>query len=215
MGAKSGEAWLTSYHKRAIDVAMAGALAPVLAPFVAVSAGIITATELEPPFITQQRAGRGGAPIKIAKLRTMPHGTEETMSGGHYDPRSTKFGRVLRITRLDEMPQLLNVLKGDMSMVGLRPLVRIHHDQFMDELPPSQQQKVEKAYSIARPGWFDPFGVDMYVHGVPETSEGRAESIIKYTFYEASAKKDMQIMLNAMGIVRNIVSDTGIDVPER
>jgi lipopolysaccharide/colanic/teichoic acid biosynthesis glycosyltransferase len=178
-----------------------------------VSAGVITATEREFPFITQKRPGKGGVPITIAKLRTMPHGTEETMSNGHYDERATKFGKVLRVTRVDETPQLWNVLTGDMSMVGLRPLVKVHHDQFMDELPPEQQKKVERAYDIARPGWFDPYGVDMYVHGVPDTAEARAESIIRYTFYEASAQKDMQIMLGAFGIVKNIVGDTGIDVP--
>lgn len=216
MSEKTGEAWVDSRQKRRVDVAIAGALVPIVAPFVAASAAIIAATEREFPFITQERPGKEGIPITIAKLRTMPHGTEETMSGGHYDERATPIGRVLRVTRVDETPQLWNVLAGDMSMVGWRPLVKVHHDQFMNELfelSPEKHKRVERAYDIARPGWFDPYGVDMYVRGVPDTTEARADSIIRYTFEEASAKKDAQIMLAAFGIVKNIVGDTGIDVP--
>jgi exopolysaccharide biosynthesis polyprenyl glycosylphosphotransferase len=98
-----------------------------------------------PVFFTQQRAGRYGKPFKMYKFRTMCTDAEERltkikaevgneMSGPVFklqdDPRVFKFGRWLRKTSLDEFPQMLNVLKGDMSLVGPRPLPLYEVDQF-------------------------------------------------------------------------------------
>ncbi|CAN5151950.1 hypothetical protein BH09PAT3_BH09PAT3_2690 [soil metagenome] len=208
MSVKTGEAWVTSKQKRLNDIVFAGMLAPLLLPIAAVSAGAIIATERESPVFTQRRHGRGGSMITIGKLRTMPRGTAETMSNGHYDERRTKLGRILSLTRIDEVPQLINVLHGDMSMVGLRPLVHTHYESFMDNLAPATQVKVAKAYDINRPGWFDPYAIDMYVHGLEGSSEARAESVLRYTFEEASAKRDAQIMFQALGVVKHIVGAT-------
>lgn len=110
--------------KRLIDVAFSLVIAVVALPIVLMCAFLIRMTSHGPAFYTQVRLGRFGKPFRIWKLRTMIHNCELT-SGARWamrnDPRATPVGRFLRITHLDELPQLWNVLKGDMSMVGPRP----------------------------------------------------------------------------------------------
>jgi exopolysaccharide biosynthesis polyprenyl glycosylphosphotransferase len=110
--------------KRAVDVAgsLAGlALVALLTPCIALA---IRLDSPGPVLYRQPRVGRGGVPFTLVKFRTMTQDAErpgEPRWAGAGDPRVTRAGRVLRRTRLDELPQLLSVLKGDMSLVGPRP----------------------------------------------------------------------------------------------
>jgi lipopolysaccharide/colanic/teichoic acid biosynthesis glycosyltransferase len=110
--------------KRLLDVTVAFLLLLVAAPVVAVCAALVRLTSRGPAFYSQVRAGRGGKPFVIWKLRSMYHNCEQ-FSGVVWakkgDSRVTPFGAFLRRTHLDELPQLWNVLKGDMSLVGPRP----------------------------------------------------------------------------------------------
>jgi lipopolysaccharide/colanic/teichoic acid biosynthesis glycosyltransferase len=115
---------LASIVKRAGDLLGASILLLLLAPLIVLSAIVIRLTSRGPAFYAQTRLGRGGKPFRLYKLRTMTHGCE-TITGARWalpnDPRVTLFGRFLRRTQLDNLPQLWNVLKGDMSLVGPRP----------------------------------------------------------------------------------------------
>ena len=95
----------------------------VLAPVLAVVALLVRVTSPGPVIFRQVRVGRGGHPFHIYKFRTMAHtgatGSGQVSPSG--DPRVTRVGRVLRAWYLDELPQLVNVLKGDMGLVGPRP----------------------------------------------------------------------------------------------
>lgn len=110
--------------KRAFDILSAGLVLAALGPWLVV---IYVAIRLESPgdpIFRQRRAGRGGRPFVMLKFRTMrsdvdPYGMSPK-SG--QDPRLTRVGRFLRETSLDELPQLINILKGEMSVVGPRPL---------------------------------------------------------------------------------------------
>jgi lipopolysaccharide/colanic/teichoic acid biosynthesis glycosyltransferase len=110
--------------KAALDFTAALALFVLSAPLLLVLALLVRLTSRGPAFYTQIRVGRHGRPFKIYKLRTMTHACER-QTGPRWSPpgdsRVTPFGRFLRKTHLDELPQLLNVLKGDMSLVGPRP----------------------------------------------------------------------------------------------
>jgi lipopolysaccharide/colanic/teichoic acid biosynthesis glycosyltransferase len=112
--------------KRAIDVAGALAGLLVLLPVLLVIAVLIKATSRGPVLFTQERTGVGNRTFRIYKFRSMytdlcdRSGVTQTVDG---DPRITPIGRVLRRTNLDELPQLINVLVGDMSLVGPRPHV--------------------------------------------------------------------------------------------
>ncbi len=109
--------------KRAFDLAVALALLAVTSPVFAVVAWLIKREDGGPVFYGGSRVGRGNKPFKILKFRTMVLNADKlgpAITTGD-DCRITRIGRVLRATKLDELPQLLNVLKGEMSLVGPRP----------------------------------------------------------------------------------------------
>jgi lipopolysaccharide/colanic/teichoic acid biosynthesis glycosyltransferase len=111
-------------HKPLTDGALALALCVPAAPVVLLAAALVKVTSPGPSVFRQRRLGRGGRVFTIYKLRTMNHECER-LSGPrwstHGDPRVTGVGRVLRRLHVDELPQLWNVLRGDMSLVGPRP----------------------------------------------------------------------------------------------
>ncbi len=119
--------------KYALDFILALVLALPALVIVAVSAVIVKLTSQGPAFYTQVRVGWRGRLFRIYKVRTMIHNCE-SLTGPRWsmpgDPRVTWFGRFLRISHLDELPQLLNVLRGEMSLIGPRP----ERPEFLPEL---------------------------------------------------------------------------------
>ena len=111
--------------KRLIDIAASGALIVLLLP-VGVLVGLaVLLFNGRPVLYRQTRVGRGGRPFQLWKFRSMRpgSGSESQITHGASDPRITGLGRSLRRLKLDELPQLVNVFKGDMSLVGPRPEV--------------------------------------------------------------------------------------------
>jgi lipopolysaccharide/colanic/teichoic acid biosynthesis glycosyltransferase len=111
--------------KRAFDIAFAAAALAVLWPAFLLIWAAITLEDGEPCLFRQERIGRDGQPFQILKFRSMRVGSASagpsiTKAG---DSRITSVGRLLRASKLDELPQLINVLRGDMSVVGPRPEV--------------------------------------------------------------------------------------------
>lgn len=143
--------------KRALDIVIVLAALPFLVPFFLV-AGLIISLDGGSPFFFQERVGRHGKRFSMWKFRTMVPNAEAQLERHlaenpearaewdvkqklSHDPRCTTFGRVLRRTSLDELPQLINVLTGDMSLVGPRPM-----------LPSQQALYPGHAYYRLRPG---------------------------------------------------------------
>ena len=111
----------TPLAKRTLDVILATALGLVVAPFMLLLA-LLVRRDGHPAVFRQERIGEGGEPFVLYKLRTMKPATADSAQwAGEDDPRITRVGRLLRRTHLDELPQLANILRGDMSMVGPRP----------------------------------------------------------------------------------------------
>jgi lipopolysaccharide/colanic/teichoic acid biosynthesis glycosyltransferase len=140
--------WYPSWKYRA-DRAIALVLAVPALLVVAVAALVVKLTSRGPAFYTQTRVGRDGRTFLIYKLRTMLHNCE-SLTGPRWsipgDPRVTRFGAFLRATHLDELPQLLNVLRGEMSLIGPRP----ERPEFVPELErvlPAYRQRL-----YVRPG---------------------------------------------------------------
>ncbi len=112
---------------RALDVALAGAGLVVACPLLGVAAIAIKLEDGGPVLYRQTRVGRNGVDFELVKLRTMVVGAERQGAGfavNKGDARITRSGRVLRRLSLDELPQLWNVVRGDMSMIGPRPTLR-------------------------------------------------------------------------------------------
>ncbi|HQW86875.1 MAG TPA: sugar transferase [Flavobacteriales bacterium] len=111
--------------KRAFDVLFAGTALLLLLPLLVLFALAVALTSPGGAFFRQVRVGRHGRPFRLLKFRSMRPGSEALgqLTIGGRDPRITGVGRFLRRTKLDELPQLWNVLKGDMSVVGPRPEV--------------------------------------------------------------------------------------------
>lgn len=112
-----------SLAQRVLDITVAGTLLVLLAPLFAVIATAVRLTSPGPVLYRQIRVGKGGRLFQLVKFRSMVHDSEKigpwfTALG---DPRITKLGKFLRSTSLDELPQLINVLRGEMSLVGPRP----------------------------------------------------------------------------------------------
>jgi|SRR5215831_8623616 len=123
---------LPSRMKRVFDVVVAFVGLSLLFPLLCLAALLIKLDSPGPTFFRQERLGKGFRPFFIYKFRTMvhdaPHKGRSITVGA--DPRITRVGRILRKTKLDELPQLFNVLKGDMSFVGPRPEVRQYVELF-------------------------------------------------------------------------------------
>jgi lipopolysaccharide/colanic/teichoic acid biosynthesis glycosyltransferase len=120
--------------KRLFDVTMAASGLLLIAPLLAVVPVLIRLDSSGPVIFRQTRVGRGFRPFTIYKFRTMTSaagklGGPLTFAG---DPRITRVGRWLRATKIDELPQLFNVLRGDMSLVGPRPELPEYVDIFRD-----------------------------------------------------------------------------------
>jgi exopolysaccharide biosynthesis polyprenyl glycosylphosphotransferase len=116
--------WWRLVLKRCVDLVGASIGLLIAAPLVPVIALAIKLDSKGPVFYSQERVGRFGDPFRMYKFRTMSQDAEAEgpqWAAGQEDPRLTRVGRFLRRTHLDELPQLVNVLSGDMSLVGPRP----------------------------------------------------------------------------------------------
>ena len=134
--------------KRVFDVVVAGSGLILVSPLFAVVAALVKLTSRGPVFYRQVRCGTGGQPFKIIKFRKMAHsvksGDRVTTSG---DFRMTSLGRILERSKLDEIPQLINVLRGEMSIVGPRP----EDPEFASGYPAEFEQILSTPPGIAGP----------------------------------------------------------------
>jgi len=135
---------------RAADVAIAGSALVVASPLLGIAALAIKLEDRGPVLYRQRRVGRDGVDFELLKLRTMIVGAEKVGAGfavNEGDPRITRVGRVLRKLSLDELPQLWNVVRGEMSVVGPRPTLRYQVERYT----PRQRRRLEVKPGIT--GW--------------------------------------------------------------
>ncbi len=141
---------LTSYRtrKRLLDIFLVFISLPVTVPLIILGAAVVRLTMGGPALFVQQRVGLGGGEFRIYKLRTMglAASNDPGRATSDGDFRVTPVGRFLRRYRIDELPQLWNVLKGDMSVIGPRPEWTVLSESYTKELP------VYRYRSLVRPG---------------------------------------------------------------
>jgi O-antigen biosynthesis protein WbqP len=107
--------------KRGLDIVLAGLAALVLSPLLALIGLCVWLEDRGPCFFRQQRIGRDGHPFTLLKFRSMPVGTANVPSSSAGGLRVTRVGALIRRLNLDELPQLINIVRGEMSIVGPRP----------------------------------------------------------------------------------------------
>ena len=128
-----GTAYLHSRTKRIMDVAVAGLALVPAAPVIAAAAAAIRLESPGHPIYRQRRVGKDGAPFDVLKLRTMVQGAEGMGAGmavNEGDPRITRVGAILRRYSIDELPNLVNVLRGEMAIIGPRPTIPVQVEQY-------------------------------------------------------------------------------------
>ena len=189
-----GRSWHEMFIKRTLDVAVAVAALLLAAPLLLVVAIAVRLNLGSPVLFRQQRPGLRGRPFTMVKFRTM---RDAIGHDGHPLPdadRLTPFGRLLRSTSLDEMPELWNVLRGDMSMVGPRPLLM----EYLDRYTPEQARRHEVRPGVT--GWAQ-------VHGRNALSwEERFRLDVWYVEHR-SLRLDLHILVRTFTIV---VRRTGV-----
>lgn len=127
------------FFKRFTDWIISFIALIILSPILLITAILIKAESRGPIIFKQDRLGKNGKVYKIYKFRSMCVGAENTGSGvysGKNDSRVTKVGKIIRATSIDELPQLVNILKGDMSIIGPRPPLTYHPwpiEEYTDE----------------------------------------------------------------------------------
>jgi lipopolysaccharide/colanic/teichoic acid biosynthesis glycosyltransferase len=177
--------------RRAFDVVVAAAALAATSPILAVAIIAIRLESPGHPIYRQRRIGMDGRPFDVLKLRTMVAGAESMGSGlavNEGDPRITRVGAVLRRFSIDELPNLVNVLRGDMAVIGPRPTVPVQVEQYTD------RQRGRLAIKPGITGWAQ-------VNG--RTSLPWAERIELDLWYieHRSWRLDLKILLRTAAIV--------------
>lgn len=132
------------FVKRLLDFILSIFATIILSPIILIISILIKCTSKGPIFFLQERLGKDGRVFKIIKFRTMVVNAEKIGDGikvkSETDNRITKIGKILRASSLDELPQLINVIKGDMALVGPRPPVTYHPHKY-EEYPEEQRNR--------------------------------------------------------------------------
>ena len=187
--------------KRAIDIVVAGTALVATAPILISAALAIRAFNGTPVLFRHARPGRGSTPFTLLKFRTMRPAGE---GGPHSPGRLTALGRLLRRTSVDELPQLFNVLKGEMSLVGPRPLLM----EYLPRYTPSQARRQEVLPGIT--GW-------AVVNGRNALSWDEKFALDVWYVDHWTPWLDVKILIKTMGLVlagRGVSPDDGALMPE-
>jgi len=180
--------------KRTFDLVVSSALLLLTSPILLIVFVMVRATSAGPVFYRQERIGRGGKPFHVLKFRTMNVDAERhsgPVLASEHDPRITEIGRLLRATRLDELPQMLNVIKGEMSLVGPRPERPYFVQRFEKELPAYELRHAVK------PGIT---GLAQVVGRYGTTVESKLHFDLLY-IYNYSLLLDLKVLLQTIRVV--------------
>lgn len=187
------------YVKRALDFISALFLLIILSPVLALAALLIALQHDGPILFKQERPGKDGKIFTVYKLRTMS--TERYDKNGRElsdFERMTRLGRLLRKTSVDELPQLFNILKGDMSFIGPRPLLK----EYLELYSPEQMRRHEVLPGIS--GWAQ-------VNGRNTLTWDEKFTYDVYYVDNYSFKMDMKILIKT---IANVLSQSGINSDE-
>jgi lipopolysaccharide/colanic/teichoic acid biosynthesis glycosyltransferase len=199
-------------YKRIFDLAVASFLFVLFLPFMLLIALVLSAEHRGRPFFCQLRTGRKGSHFTMVKFRTMTSPLAEEKKPAYVacdDPRISRIGRFLRQTGLDELPQLFNILKGDMSLIGPRPQP-LSHLAYYGPLLPDYARRHDM-----RPGLTGLVQI-LPLRNRTETMEDIAKRVRHDLFYidHWSFRLDMMIFLRTFGVVLRSFREAFVSPPE-
>lgn len=177
--------------RRAIDVCVSLALLLLTSPLLALAIVAIRLESRGPAIYRQRRIGLGGKPFDMLKLRTMVHGAEAMGAGlaiNEGDWRITRVGALLRRTSLDELPNLVNVLRGEMSLIGPRPTIPVQVKQY------TERQRGRLAVRPGITGWAQ-------VNGRASLSWSERIELDLHYIEHRSLRLDVRILLRTVLLV--------------
>ena len=180
--------WPASGVRRCVDVALATVLSVASIPVMLVVFASVRLRLGAPVLFHQERLGRNGRPIQIAKVRSMTNDTDEHGQLRPDEERLTDLGRWLRSSSLDEVPQLWNVLRGDMSLIGPRPLPAT----YLDRYTPEQRRRLDVLPGLS--GWSQ-------VNGRNGVAWPEKLALDVWYVDHASWLIDLRILLRSVGVV--------------
>ena len=182
-----------SLCKRMVDIVISFVALVVLLPVILLFALIVMIETPGSPFFLQERLGQSGRPFTIMKLRSMYSDAEK--NGAQWavknDSRVTKVGKLIRQTRIDELPQLWNVLKGDMSIVGPRPERAVFIEEFQKTLPAFSQRLAVKP---GLTGWAQ-------INGGYELTPAEKLELDLYYIQHTNIRLDVKIMIKTLRVI--------------
>lgn len=189
------------YLKRALDIIFAGTGIVVSLPMILISSLMIKLDSKGSAFYSQTRIGRGGVPFRVWKLRTMVADADKSnvFWTTDNDERIMRVGKVLRKLHIDEFPQFLNILKGDMTLIGPRPEATALVDLYTKEIPYYQERHM---VTPGVTGWAQinfPYG-----NSVDDTREK-----LKYDFYYIKNRSILLDLLILLRTIRTVVTGKG------
>ncbi len=184
--------------KRLVDITAATAALVALAPVLAALALAIRLVDGSPVTFRQVRSGRGGVPFGFVKFRTMRPATADERGPDHDAARLTRLGRWLRSTSLDELPTLVHVVRGEMSLVGPRPLPVEYLRRYDD----TQARRLEVRPGIT--GWAQ-------IHGRNAVPWDERLALDVWYVDHATLRLDLRILATT---VRQVVRREGIDASD-
>ena len=183
--------WLDSPFRRALDVLGAALILVLTAPLLALAALAVRLESPGHPIYRQRRVGRDGHAFEVYKLRTMVAGAEHLGAGlalDEDDPRITRVGTILRRASIDELPNLVNVLRGEMSIVGPRPTVQVQVEQY------TERQRGRLAVRPGLTGWAQ-------VNGRAKLPWDERIELDLWYIEHRSLRLDLRILLRTAAIV--------------
>ncbi|GAB1758451.1 sugar transferase [Priestia megaterium] len=182
-----------SLCKRVFDIVISFMTLMVLLPVILLFALIVMIETPGSPFFLQERLGKNGRPFTIMKLRSMYSDAEK--NGAQWavknDSRVTKVGKLIRQTRIDELPQLWNVLKGDMSIVGPRPERAVFIEEFQKTVPAFSQRLAVKP---GLTGWAQ-------INGGYELTPAEKLELDLYYIHHTNIRFDVKIMIKTLRVI--------------
>ncbi|MCP1450433.1 sugar transferase [Priestia megaterium] len=182
-----------SLCKRMVDIVISFVALVVLLPVILLFALIVMIETPGSPFFLQERLGQSRRPFTIMKLRSMYSDAEK--NGAQWavknDSRVTKVGKLIRQTRIDELPQLWNVLKGDMSIVGPRPERAVFIEEFQKTLPAFSQRLAVKP---GLTGWAQ-------INGGYELTPAEKLELDLYYIQHTNIRFDVKIMIKTLRVI--------------